>query len=64
MDNGALGTSGERQTQVDQAQVYSRASRLKNNVKLQQRYFGHLRSVRSLPVPEYLATFGLDANTR
>src|ERR1700730_14478040 len=29
MDNGALGTPGGRQTQVDQAQVYSRASRLK-----------------------------------
>lgn len=29
MDKGELGTSGERQTQVDQTQVYSRASRLK-----------------------------------
>jgi len=31
MDSGALGTSGEWRTQVDQAKVYSRASRLRKN---------------------------------
>jgi hypothetical protein len=31
MDSGALGTSGGWRTQVDQAKVYSRASRLRKN---------------------------------
>jgi hypothetical protein len=31
MDSGALGTSGVWWTQVDQAKVYSRASRLRKN---------------------------------